>query len=457
MTAQLTGFPLSTEQRSMLYMRRLLGAEIFHNISLVHPLPASFGPADFERLRARLLARQGALRVSGYDEKAGTQWALDGPPPPRDGTVRVDGADGLERRLAELHQARICPDLSDSLAHVEMVEQDNGDKVLVGLLDHTVADGGSRDVLADDVAAVLAGEPDGRATPALTFGEHCVASAGRGNARTERELNFWSTALAGVEALPGTRPDEGEPARCEQYDVTRYDASLYERLRAVEAELGVTAFAFVMAVCAAVLASRTGLERFALFTPVSTRAAAGAEHLVGNFVVERPIPCDVAPGVSLAELAKRIAAALLGATRYTNLGIGELVERIPALATVLEGDDVHYFQLHVSMSSRTRQPADPAAHGSVVRSGPVGQGLFRPNGRLTCTTFRVAAYPGYTFSRVFLGGGRKAREDGVATADTIWRIITDTGFDLHAPLPDLTAYVAAGDPFFSTRGTGRGG
>ncbi|MDH6139343.1 hypothetical protein P3T35_001343 [Kitasatospora sp. GP30] len=400
-------FPISTEQRSMLHLDRLLGPGILHNVVGAVPLAPDTTRDAVEAALHRLAERHQALRTVLADES--TQLTADLPIPLTDA---ADAPGAPDARPAQLEQLRL--DRQGAARAVAELDRAGG-RVLLAL-DHLIADGPARALVLGELAALLAGaDPGGE--PALGFAAYCreqhrVLTA---DGAFEREIERWKRALDGIGPITGlSRSSDGTapPPQPGVHEAWCWERTLpggepHRALAALVESTRTSLFTVTAALYATALWRWTGCADGVLFTPVSNRHTPQREALVANLVNERPVPYRIRPGVTVTGLAQQLGTGFLTAMRGSLPALPDLVDRVAPCRAVLHTPGCDYVQLQVTADD---VPGRPAAAGERVWRW----GDYRPSGDITTTVYRVATGAHATRLTTFHGG--PAGRGGVAPA-----------------------------------------
>ncbi len=336
--------PLSFAQERLWFLDQLQPGSPFYNIfgavrlagELSAPaLAASFGEVvrRHEALRTRFLARDGAP-VQAID------------PPPESVPLPVVDLAGLagaggraEAAAGSLIEraAQIPFDLSRGpLLRLTLLRLAPRRHVLLLTLHHIVGDGGSIDVLLDEVRALypalLQGLPS--PLPALALQYRDVARWQRARlagAVLAGELAHWRAVLAGApEALelPADRPRPPLPSYRGGEVARLLAAPLAAALGRLGRREGATRFMTLLAGFAALLGRYSGQEEVVVGTPVAHRDRLETERLIGFFVNTLALRVDLGGEPTGRELLARARRAALAAYSHQELPFERLVDEL---------------------------------------------------------------------------------------------------------------------------------
>ncbi|WP_234357781.1 condensation domain-containing protein [Streptomyces puniciscabiei] len=395
--------PLTAEQESMLFLNGIFGPGIFHNISFGLPVPDSVDDDAVAAAAGRLVARHDSLRTS----LIGTSTLVQGlhseiPVLHRTPAAPQDTAAAVIRRRNTLRDVKT----STGPVHLELVGESGGaSRQLLGMVDHFASDGYSTRILHADLEALLRGrEP----APVASFWELQRARRGKSGG-VEREIAHWTEALSGITGLNGFMPRALDRSDyiCSQVDRDIPGEGPDRAVRHLVEVCGGTPFTVIAVLLAVALWRRTGRRDVLLNTPVSTRKDAADWKTVGNFALDRPIPCRIDPDQPVAALVRRVQVDTLQAMRRCRVSVPELACEVPEYAASLLAPGADYLQLHVDVD------VDPdVSPSSAYSTEPVRLCPFRPAHDLTVTTLRFEISRAGLATRTFFGGP----PDGLAHA-----------------------------------------
>ncbi|HSU81101.1 MAG TPA: amino acid adenylation domain-containing protein, partial [Thermoanaerobaculia bacterium] len=319
--------PLSFAQERLWFLDQLEGGGPLYNVPVAWRLR---GPLDPDRLAAALrglAARHESLRT--------TFQAVDGRP------VQVVAPEpALELERAELAEAAALARLEEEIRRpFDLARGPLGRALLIRLaadghllaltLHHTVADGGSMEVLFRELAALYAGET----LPELPvqYPDYAVWQRGwlQGEA-LDAQIAFWRGEFPTPPPpldLPTDRPRPAAQTFRGGAVPVELPAELARGARDLARRHGATAFMTLLAAWGAVLYRWSGQEGFALGTPVANRRPE-VEGLIGFFVNLLPLRVEPAAGRPFAELLDGVRARALAAYTHQDVPFERLVEAL---------------------------------------------------------------------------------------------------------------------------------
>jgi hypothetical protein len=399
----------------MLYFEDLFGPGVALNLTTALPVPAEISYDRVAGALDRLANRHGGLRVQLGASAADGQFVADETPPLLVAEEQAGSAGSVPARRAWLRCADLFDPRGPRRARFELIRHGQGHGVLLGALDHLIADGTSAEIVTRELAVLLGGGT----LPELptTFQDVCRAQPSPD--RIAAEAGEWARRLGDVAPLTGVLPHGSADGVRAQRDRHRAGGAGYHTVHRAARELKCSPFVVIAALCALSLWRRAGQECFLVHTPISTRRDPAQQVSVGNFVNDRPLVCRVSPGESLLTLARRIRGSCAAAVRHSYASVSDLVRAVRGYQHCLQGAGADYVQLHVQVDER-RSAAGEYPSDRVERSvlGP-----FRPSGDITCTTLRFHFSPDLTWTRTFFGGRRGGDEVAAGVSDDVLRLL----------------------------------
>ncbi|QLY31705.1 amino acid adenylation domain-containing protein [Nocardia huaxiensis] len=364
--------PLSYAQQRLWLLHRLAPDSPAYNIPLVLRLR---GRLDLDALRTAVryvLTRHESLRTY-YPELEGTvcqrsipvelltAHAEDAAPPsPRHPGVLLAGIhrtgiptgtvdSGREQAGMTGALAEFCAAPFDLLAEVPVraalftvtESADAGEWLLAFVVHHANADGFSLGPLARDLAegysAALAARVPDRPALSMQYADYTLwqrtvlGSADDADSELRRQIDYWTTALAGLPEEIGLALDRPRPAWVSQRGATvavEIPAETAERLRTVAREYDCTLFMTLHAGLAVLLSAWSGNGDIAIGTPVAGRGAAKLDELVGMFVNTLVLRTEVAAAELFSRFMARVRDIDLEAFAHAEVPFEQVVEAL---------------------------------------------------------------------------------------------------------------------------------
>jgi amino acid adenylation domain-containing protein len=202
---------------------------------------------------------------------------------------------------------------------------------------HIAFDGWSARVMVHELAELYRAFAAGRPSPLppvdVSYQDIASRHAGRAETSLDEGLAYWQRLLEpppAAQALPVNRPRPAERSNAGARMDRVVPADLWEAVEQLSRARGATTFMVLFTVFQAVLRRYTGQDDL-----VTAIAAAGREDpdsaaLVGFFVNTLPIRTDLSGDPSFDESLGRVRDVLLAATRYGEVPLERIVERVGA-------------------------------------------------------------------------------------------------------------------------------
>ncbi|MEV0392205.1 amino acid adenylation domain-containing protein [Polymorphospora rubra] len=333
--------PLAYAQRQLWFLDRLSPGNPFYNNPVAFDIAGALDVAALTRALTEVVRRHEALRTVFAD--------VDGEPCQ---VVRPAGPVGLpvtdlgglpdaerRRRADEAVEAdaRTPFDLATGpLLRSSLLRLADDEHRWLLNVHHTVADGWSIGILIGEVTALYAAYARGAASPlaelpvqypdyALWQRRHLEGG------ELDRQLAYWTRALAGAPALLALPTDRPRPA------VQRYrgdchgvvvDADVLRGLREVGRAGDATLFMTLMATLSVLLWRYSGQDDVSVGTPFANRNHREVEGLIGHFINTVVIRSRLDPGQPFAALLADVRRHLLDAYAHPDLPFEQLVDAL---------------------------------------------------------------------------------------------------------------------------------
>jgi nonribosomal peptide synthetase DhbF len=249
-------------------------------------------------------------------------------------------ADRLDDAIAAF--AREFFDLKTDLPiRATLLDTGPGDCVLVLVLHHIAADGGSLGPLCADLSAAYAARTRGQAPEwaelPVQYADYALwqrETLGRDDdpdSVLSRQLAFWSGALRGVPdelSLPADRPRSATADRPNGTVHFHLGAQTHQRLGRLARQCHATVFMVIQAALATLLTRLGAGTDIPLGTPAAGRGDKELEGLVGFFVNSLVLRTDTSGNPRFRDLVTRVRAADLAAYAHQELPFERLVQAI---------------------------------------------------------------------------------------------------------------------------------
>ncbi|MCP2051908.1 UNVERIFIED_ORG: amino acid adenylation domain-containing protein/non-ribosomal peptide synthase protein (TIGR01720 family) [Pseudomonas fluorescens] len=250
--------------------------------------------------------------------------------------------------LTEAERQQRLQDFADQEAHTPfnletgpllracVVKAGEQEHYFVLTLHHIVTEGWAMDIFARELGALYEAFIDERDSPlaplAVQYLDYSVwqrqwLEAGE----RQRQLDYW-TAQLGHEhpllELPADRPRP--PVQSHQGELYRFDLSddLAARVRAFNAERGLTLFMTMTATLAVLLYRYSGQTDLRIGAPVANRIRPESEGLIGAFLNTQVLRCQLNGQMNVAELFEQVRHTVIEGQSHQDLPFDHLVEAL---------------------------------------------------------------------------------------------------------------------------------
>ncbi|WP_460134946.1 non-ribosomal peptide synthetase [Pseudomonas sp. S1_E04] len=333
--------PLSYSQQRMWFLWQLEPHSPAYNVGGMARLRGVLDVERFEAALQALIMRHETLRttfpsVDGVAcQKVSPQTGL------RMAWQDICGLNETERqqRLQQLadHEAHTPFNLETGpLLRACLVKAGEQEHYLVLTLHHIVTEGWAMDIFARELSALYEAFVDERESPLaplpVQYLDYSVwqrqwLEAGE----RQRQLQYW-TAQLGREhpllELPGDRPRP--PVQSHRGELYRFDLSdeLAARVRAFNAERGLTLFMTMTATLAVLLYRYSGQTDLRIGAPVANRIRPESEGLIGAFLNTQVLRCQLNGQMSVGELFEHVRHTVIEGQSHQDLPFDHLVEAL---------------------------------------------------------------------------------------------------------------------------------
>ncbi|MEU8896428.1 non-ribosomal peptide synthase/polyketide synthase [Nocardia sp. NPDC048505] len=270
--------------------------------------------------------------------------------------------------------------------------------VLVVVIHHIAADGGSAAPLALDLARAYAARqrhelPSWEELPVqyadFSVWQHSALGAESDPASTiARQLGYWRETLADLPEcleLPTDRPRPEVRTHSGAVVSAQLDAATHAALVRVARDSDVSLFMVLHAVLAVLLARMAGTTEVAIGTPISGRGDARLHALIGMFAGTLVLRTPVPRAQTFADLLAAVREIDLDAFANADVPFERLVEALaPARSTA------HHPLFQVMLSVHDEMPAPPDLAGVAVRIQDIATDVAKFDLQFTFTESRSA-------------------------------------------------------------------
>ena len=291
----------------------------------------------FERAATQLAARHASLRAS-FEMQGGllverVHDRVDG------WFAEIDGRAWSEATLrGELARDADRPfDLTVApLFRIRVIARPSAECAALVVVHHSIADGWSMAVIAEDLCRLYAAEKGGAPPPLPavrgTSAELADWQASLlASAEGERLWEYWQRRMSGAPPgvpLPTDRPRSPVRAYRGGSACTEIGAERLARLSAFASSAEVTLNTVLLSAWQIVLRAHSGQDDIVVGSPVAGRPLSKWDRLVGCFVNAVVLRSDLSGHPSLIEIVRRTHETMLGALAHQQYPFSRLVERL---------------------------------------------------------------------------------------------------------------------------------
>ena len=333
--------PLSYSQQRMWFLWQMEPDSPAYNVGGMARLRGVLDVGRFEAALQALVMRHETLRttfpsVDGVAyQKVSAQTGL-----------RMDWQDFSALHATERQQR--LQQLADQEAHTPfnletgpllracLVKAGEQEHYLVLTLHHIVTEGWAMDIFARELSALYEAFIDERLSPLaplpVQYLDYSVwqrqwMEAGE----RQRQLDYWSAQLGSEHPLlelPSDRPRP--PVQSHKGELYRFDLSddLAARVRAFNAERGLTLFMTMTATLAVLLYRYSGQTDLRIGAPVANRIRPESEGLIGAFLNTQVLRCQLDGQMSVAQLFEHVRHTVIEGQSHQDLPFDHLVEAL---------------------------------------------------------------------------------------------------------------------------------
>ncbi|MBJ2288110.1 non-ribosomal peptide synthetase [Pseudomonas sp. MF6755] len=333
--------PLSYSQQRMWFLWQMEPDSPAYNVGGMARLRGVLDVGRFEAALQALIMRHETLRTTfpSVDGVACQKVA------PQTG-VRMNWQDFSA--LNETERQQRLQQLADQEAHTPfnletgpllracLVKAGEQEHYLVLTLHHIVTEGWAMDIFARELSALYEAFIDDRDSPLaplpVQYLDYSVwQRQWLESGERQRQLDYW-TAQLGTEhpllELPGDRPRP--PVQSHQGELYRFDLSdeLAARVRAFNAERGLTLFMTMTATLAVLLYRYSGQTDLRIGAPVANRIRPESEGLIGAFLNTQVLRCQLNGQMNVVELFEQVRHTVIEGQSHQDLPFDHLVEAL---------------------------------------------------------------------------------------------------------------------------------
>ncbi|MCF5018360.1 amino acid adenylation domain-containing protein [Pseudomonas lactis] len=333
--------PLSYSQQRMWFLWQMEPDSPAYNVGGMARLRGVLDVGRFEAALQALIMRHETLRTTfpSVDGVACQKVSAQT-------TVRMGWQDFCA--LDELQRQQRLQQLADVEAHTPfnletgpllracVVKAGEQEHYLVLTLHHIVTEGWAMDIFARELSALYEAFIDERDSPLpalpVQYLDYSVwqrrwMEAGE----RQRQLDYWTAQLGNEHPLlelPGDRPRP--PVQSHRGELYRFDLSdeLAARVRAFNAQQGLTLFMTMTATLAVLLYRYSGQTDLRIGAPVANRIRPESEGLIGAFLNTQVLRCQLTGQMQVSELFEQVRHTVIEGQSHQDLPFDHLVEAL---------------------------------------------------------------------------------------------------------------------------------
>ncbi|MEU4745235.1 amino acid adenylation domain-containing protein, partial [Actinosynnema sp. NPDC023658] len=282
--------------------------------------------ADVQAALNALEARHEILRTT-YVAESGVPAQRVGPP----GKVELTVVDGDEADRFDYVRAQLAHgfDLANGpVWRALLMPVSDAESLLLLTIHHIACDGWSSVVLERELRHLLTAAGDLPPTT-LQYADYATWERATGD-RFDRDLDHWRMRLAGLEPLELVT-DRPRPAeRDARGGLVAFDVppALAERVTALGRRHGATPFMAFLACYAILLARYSGQDDIAIGTPVAGRDRAETADLVGFFLNNVVLRCDLGDDPTFGQALDRVRDVARSAFAHQSVPFDRVVDAL---------------------------------------------------------------------------------------------------------------------------------
>ncbi|MFL1551428.1 non-ribosomal peptide synthetase [Pseudomonas sp. D47] len=333
--------PLSYSQQRMWFLWQMEPDSPAYNVGGMARLRGVLDVGRFEAALQALIMRHETLRTT-FPSVDGVAYQKVAPQT----GLRMDWQDfsalndtERQRRLQQLadHEAHTPFNLETGpLLRACLVKAAEQEHYLVLTLHHIVTEGWAMDIFARELSALYEAFIDERDSPLaplpVQYLDYSVwqrqwLESGEG----QRQLDYWIAQLGHEHPLlelPADRPRP--PVQSHQGELYRFDLSdeLAARVRAFNAERGLTLFMTMTATLAVLLYRYSGQTDLRIGAPVANRIRPESEGLIGAFLNTQVLRCQLNGQMKVGELFEHVRHTVIEGQSHQDLPFDHVVEAL---------------------------------------------------------------------------------------------------------------------------------
>lgn len=332
-----TTLPLSFAQQRLWFISQLEGRSNGYNIAWSIQIDGALDVACFEQAMQQVIARHEVFRLGFIDQDGVAQVVLHPRCPFRLSLTTANAADVAELTMLRRQHAEQVFDLSQPpLISARLLLLGPHLSELQLNIHHIISDGWSMGILVREFAQAYQALVDGKPLqlPALPYQYLDFASWQREvmtSTGFDERLASWAASLASFPQQLELATDRSYPVH-QSYDGQvvhfEFNAEIAGQLRTVAATHNVTLYMVLLSAFELLLYSQSGQDRFLVGSPCSGRPFSELEAVVGFFINNLVLPCDLSDSPDFASLLDSNRQRVLTAFEYQDIPFEMLVDKL---------------------------------------------------------------------------------------------------------------------------------
>ncbi|MDO7895544.1 non-ribosomal peptide synthetase [Pseudomonas citrulli] len=333
--------PLSYSQQRMWFLWQMEPDSPAYNVGGMARLRGLLDVGRFEAALQALILRHETLRttfpsvdgVARQQVHAETGLRMDW----KDfSTLAVDVREQRVQQLADSEAHRPFDLETGPLLRACLVKTAEREHYLVLTLHHIVTEGWAMDIFARELSALYEAFVDDRESPLeplpVQYLDYSVwQRQWLESGERQRQLDYWTAQLGDEHPLlelPADRPRP--PVQSHRGELFRFDLSdeLAARVRAFNAEQGLTLFMTMTAALAVLLYRYSGQTDLRIGAPVANRIRPESEGLIGAFLNTQVLRCRLDGQMTVGELFAQVRHTVIEGQSHQDLPFDHLVEAL---------------------------------------------------------------------------------------------------------------------------------
>ena len=332
--------PLSFAQQRLWFLHQLDPNSAAYNIPVMWQFTGALDIAVLERSLNAIIERHESLRtsfiaVSGQPRQA-IAHSLQLPLPIVDLRFVPDSVRQAElKRLTKQQAIRPFKLTQSPLLRVTLFQLAAEEFVLILTLHHLIADGWSRGVILQELAALYkafaAFQPSPLPELPIQYADFAVwQHQWLQGEELAAQLTYWKQQLQNLSVLelPSDRPRQAIQSFRSATCSVLFPSALLASLKTLSRQQGVTLFMLLLAAFKVLLHRYSGQDDIVIGSPIANRNWAETESLIGFFVNTVVLRTNLAGNPSFQALLKQVRDVTAGAFKHQDLPFAKLVEEL---------------------------------------------------------------------------------------------------------------------------------